>query len=54
MVPDRVFGENLTTESLLDDVWIDDRFRIASAEFVVARPRLPCFKVGIRFDRMNR
>ena len=46
------FGENLTTEGLLEDkVHIGDRFRAGAAEFVVTQPRMPCFKLGIRFDR---
>jgi MOSC domain-containing protein YiiM len=45
-------GENLTTEGLLEDVRIGDRFRIGSAEFIVTQPRLPCYKLGIRFGRM--
>ena len=44
------FGENLTTEGLLDeDVSVGDRFRIGTAELVVTQPRLPCFKLGLRF-----
>jgi MOSC domain-containing protein YiiM len=50
-VPWAIFGENLTTEGLLEDVRIGDRFRIGSAEFVVTQPRLPCYKLGIRFGR---
>jgi MOSC domain-containing protein YiiM len=47
-----VFGENLTTEGLLEEaVHIGDRFRVGSAEFAVTQPRMPCFKLGIRFDR---
>jgi MOSC domain-containing protein YiiM len=46
------FGENLTTEGLLEDtVHIGDRFRAGSAEFVVTQPRMPCYKLGIRFNR---
>src|SRR2546421_11718647 len=46
------FGENLTTEGLLEDkVHIGDRFRAGSAEFIVTQPRMPCFKLGIRFNR---
>lgn len=46
------FGENLTVEGLLEDkVHIGDRFRAGSAEFVVTQPRIPCFKLGIRFNR---
>jgi MOSC domain-containing protein YiiM len=50
-----VFGENFTTEGSLDDqaVHIGDRFRIGSAEFVVTQPRMPCFKLGIRFGRAD-
>lgn len=49
-LPWGAFGENLTTEGLLEDsVMIGDRLRAGSAEFVVTQPRLPCFKLGIRF-----
>ena len=49
------FGENFTTQGSLDDnvVHIGDRFRIGSAEFVVTQPRMPCFKLGIRFGRAD-
>ncbi len=52
-LPWAAFGENLTTEGLLEDVRIGDRFRIGSAEFVVTQPRFPCYKLGIRFGRMD-
>lgn len=46
------FGENLTTEGVLEDkVHIGDRFRAGSAEFMVTQPRMPCFKLAIRFNR---
>jgi len=46
------FGENFTTEGLLEDaVRIGDRLRVGSAEFVVTQPRTPCYKLGVRFDR---
>ena len=46
------FGENLTTEGLLEDkVHVGDRFRAGSADFIVTQPRMPCFKLGIRFNR---
>jgi len=51
--PPAVFGENLTTEGLLEDVRIGDRFRIGTAEFMVTQPRMPCYKLGIRFGRMD-
>jgi MOSC domain-containing protein YiiM len=46
------FGENLTTEGLLDgDVSIGDRFRVGTAELIVTQPRFPCFKLGITMGR---
>jgi MOSC domain-containing protein YiiM len=46
------FGENLTTEGLLDEhVSIGDRFRFGTAKLVVTQPRLPCFKLGIKMGR---
>jgi MOSC domain-containing protein YiiM len=48
------FGENLTTEGLLEtEIFIGDQLRIGSAEFVVTQPRLPCYKLGIRFGRKD-
>jgi MOSC domain-containing protein YiiM len=54
-LPWGAFGENLTLEGLLEtDAAVGDRFRIGSAELIVTQPRMPCFKLGIRFgdDRM--
>jgi len=46
------FGENFTTAGLLEaDITIGDRIRVGSAEFIVTQPRMPCFKLGIRFGR---
>jgi MOSC domain-containing protein YiiM len=51
-LPWAVFGENLTTLGLSEaDVRIGDRFHVGSAEFTVTEPRLPCYKLGIRFGR---
>jgi MOSC domain-containing protein YiiM len=51
-LPWGAFGENLTVEGmpLENEAGIGDRLRIGSAELVVTQPRLPCFKLGIRFD----
>jgi len=46
------FGENFTTEGLLEEtLHIGDRLRVGSSEFLVTQPRMPCFKLGIRFNR---
>lgn len=48
------FGENLTTVGLTEDsVRIGDRFRIGSAEFAATQPRMPCYKLQIRFGRLD-
>jgi len=44
------FGENLTSVGLLEpEVMIGDELHIGSAAFRVTQPRMPCFKLGIRF-----
>jgi MOSC domain-containing protein YiiM len=54
-LPLGAFGENLTVDGLpLErDVAIGDRFRIGTAELVVTQPRLPCYKLGLRFGRRD-
>ncbi len=50
-LPLGMFGENFTIDGLLeDDIHIGDRFSIGSAEVVVTQPRLPCYKLGVRFE----
>jgi MOSC domain-containing protein YiiM len=47
-----MFGENFTTEGLREDgVRIGDRFKIGSAELMATEPRLPCYKLAIKFGR---
>jgi MOSC domain-containing protein YiiM len=49
--PMGMFGENFTTEGLSEDtVLLGDRFAIGSAEVVVTQIRLPCYKLGVRFE----
>lgn len=51
-LPAGAFGENLTTAGLLEDsVRIGDQFRIGSAVLQATQPRMPCYKLGIRFGR---
>ena len=51
-LPWGMFGENLTTEGILENaVNIGDRFRMGSAELIAVQPRMPCYKLGIRFGR---
>lgn len=53
-LPYGMFGENFTTEGLLEDALnVGDRFRIGEAELMVTEPRLPCYKLGIKFGRSD-
>lgn len=53
-LPFGMFGENFTTEGLLEDsVNIGDRFRVGKAELMVTQPRMPCYKLGIKFGRAD-
>ena len=53
-LPWGAFGENFSTEGILEDqIRVGDRIRIGSVEFVVTQPRMPCFKLGIRFNRRD-
>lgn len=51
-LPLGIFGENLTIAGLREeDVNIGDCFRIGTVKLMVTQPRLPCYKLGIRFGR---
>ena len=53
-LPWGMFGENFTTEGMLEmEISIGDKFRIGSAEVMVTQPRMPCYKLGIRFGRAD-
>jgi len=50
-LPMGMFGENFTTDGLLEEsVHLGDRFSVGSAEVVVTQPRMPCYKLGVRFQ----
>ena len=51
-LPWGMFGENLTIAGLLEEtVHIGDRFQVGSAQLMVTQPRLPCYKLGLKFGR---
>jgi MOSC domain-containing protein YiiM len=53
-LPWGMFGENLTTTGLFEtEVNIGDKFRVGTAEVIVTQPRMPCYKLGIRFGRAD-
>jgi MOSC domain-containing protein YiiM len=50
-LPMGMFGENFTADTPLEDsVQLGDRFSVGSAEVVVTQPRLPCYKLGVKFQ----
>jgi MOSC domain-containing protein YiiM len=49
-----LFGENFTTEGLMEDtVNVGDQFKVGSAKIVASQPRMPCYKLGVRFGTMD-
>lgn len=53
-LPFGMFGENLTAVGMTEEiVRIGDRFRVSSAVLEVTQPRMPCYKLGIRFGRAD-
>lgn len=53
-LPWGMFGENFTTVGLLEDeLNIGDQLRVGSALVMVTEPRMPCYKLGIRFGRTD-
>ena len=53
-LPWGMFGENLTTEGLLENqVHLGDEIGIGTSTLKVTQPRFPCFKLGIKFGTME-
>lgn len=53
-LPHGAFGENLTTEGMTEEsVCIGDQFQIGSAIVQVTQPRMPCYKLALRFGRVD-
>ena len=53
-MPNGMFGENFTIEGLIEiDVNVGDIFRIGSSKVVATQPRMPCYKLGVKFGRMD-
>jgi MOSC domain-containing protein YiiM len=53
-LPWGMFGENFTTAGLFEtELNIGDKFHVGSAIVMVTEPRMPCYKLGIRFGRSD-
>jgi len=53
-LPWGMFGENFTSEGLREtELNVGDQFRVGTAVVMVTEPRMPCYKLGIRFGRTD-
>jgi MOSC domain-containing protein YiiM len=53
-LPFGMFGENFTTTGMIEnEINVGDRFRAGNAELMATEPRLPCYKLGIKFGRTD-
>ena len=49
-IPWGSLGEHLTTKGMLEvDVHTGDVFEVGTAKLAATQPRLPCYKLAIRF-----
>jgi MOSC domain-containing protein YiiM len=53
-LPMGMFGENFTIEGggqglMEESIHVGDRFSIGTAKVAVTQPRMPCYKLGVRF-----
>src|SRR5437667_9726564 len=53
-LPMGMFGENFTLDGgedglMEESIYLGDRFSVGTAEVTVTQPRLPCYKLGVRF-----
>ena len=48
------FGENFTVDGMDEEsIYIGDEFSVGTTRLVVTEPRMPCFKLGVRFGRAD-
>jgi MOSC domain-containing protein YiiM len=53
-MPNGMFGENFTTKGLMEiDINVGDIFEIGSSKVIATQPRMPCYKLGVKFGRMD-
>lgn len=53
-LPWGMFGENFTTQGMLEEmVNVGDQFQVGTAKVAATQPRMPCYKLGVKFGRMD-
>lgn len=54
LLPWGMFGENFTTQGMFEEtVNVGDQFQVGTAKVVATQPRMPCYKLGVKFGRMD-
>lgn len=53
-LPWGMFGENFTTQGMFEEmVNVGDQFQVGTAIVAATQPRMPCYKLGVKFGRMD-
>lgn len=53
-LPHGMFGENFTIQGLVESqVNVGDVFEIGSSRVIATQPRMPCYKLGVKFRRVD-
>ena len=53
-LPWGMFGENFTTQGMFEEmVNVGDQFQVGTAKVAATQPRMPCYKLGVKFGRMD-
>ena len=53
-MPWGMFGENFTTQGMFEEtINVGDQFQVGTARVVATQPRMPCYKLGVKFGRMD-
>ena len=53
-LPWGMFGENFTTQGMFEEsVNIGDQFKVGTANLIATQPRMPCYKLGVKFGNMD-
>jgi len=53
-LPYGMFGEKFTIEGLMEsEVNVGDVFEIGYSKIIATQPRMPCYKLGVKFGRMD-
>jgi MOSC domain-containing protein YiiM len=49
-----MFGENFTSEGIMEgEINVGDTFEVGSSKILATQPRMPCYKLGVKFGRME-